>query len=154
PLIGRAQEFADVCSLLTRTDVRLLTLTGLGGVGKTRLALAVATAVDGTFRDGCRFVDLAPIGAPEQVLSAIAEILGIHAGTGTALVESVQRVLRNKQILLLLDNFEHVLEAGSCLADVLAAAPGCTLLVTSRAALRLTGEYEFEVPPLPLPDRS
>ena len=156
PLVGREHEAAVASDLLTRDDVRLLTLTGPGGVGKTRLALEVAVrAADGphgAFADGSVFVALAPLREPEMVPSALAEALGIREVAGQSLVETLKEHLRDRRMLVLLDNFEHLLAAVAVVADLLGACPGLTVLATSRAPLHLTGEYQFPVPPLSLPE--
>jgi predicted ATPase/DNA-binding SARP family transcriptional activator len=152
PLIGRESEVAAVQNLLLREGVRLVTLTGPGGTGKTRLALQAAANLVEQFDDGAFFVDLAPIRDPALVVSAIAQVLGVQDSAGQTLQESVRSRLRGKQLLLVLDNFEQVLEAAPVVAELLAGAPRLKVLVTSRATLRLHGENEFPVPPLALPD--
>jgi predicted ATPase/class 3 adenylate cyclase/DNA-binding CsgD family transcriptional regulator len=151
PLTGREQEVATVCTLLRQADVRLLTLTGPGGVGKTRLGLQVAAEVLDDFKDGVYFVALAPISDPTLVISTIAQTLGMKEAGDRALGETLQSYLHDKQLLLLLDNFEQVVDAAPFLASLLAAAPHLTILATSRAALHLSSEHEFAVPPLGLP---
>lgn len=151
-LIGREQETATLLSLLARLDVRLITLTGTGGVGKTRLALEVARVAVADFSDGAFFVPLASLKHPDQVMQAIAQELGLWEAGGRLLVEHVQDVLRDKHLLLLVDNFEQVIEAGPQLASLLVRCPHLKILVTSRAALHLSFEYEFRVFPLMVPD--
>ncbi len=152
PLIGRVQEVEVVRTLLNRKEVRLLTLTGPGGTGKTRLGLQVATEQHEQFRDGVYFVNLAPIRDPEMVLVTIAQTLVIRE-TGTHPMADLLTVfLRDKHLLLLLDNFEQVLVAAPQIANLLARCPHLKIVVTSRAALRVRGEQEFSVPPLAVPD--
>jgi len=151
-LIGREHEVAAVASLLREEDVRLLALTGPGGTGKTRLALAVAAELQHEFADGVWFVELAPIREPEFVAPAIAARLDLRVSDGQPFAAALQAYLRPKQTLLLLDNFEQVIAAAPLLADLLKGAPRLKLLVTSRAVLHLNGEHEYPVFPLALPD--
>jgi predicted ATPase/DNA-binding CsgD family transcriptional regulator len=151
-LLGREQEVRAIGDLLARSEVRLLTITGTGGVGKTRLALEVAGVVRSDFADGVCFVPLAPVSDPARVIVAIAQALGLWESAALPLEEQVSVVLHNRHLLLLLDNFEQVVEAAPQLASLLASCPGLRLLVTSRAALHLSGEHEFPVTPLALPD--
>src|SRR5215204_485203 len=152
PLLGREHEAATVARLLLCEDVRLLTLTGPGGVGKTRLALEVADHSREVFADGAVFVPLAPLRDPTLVLPTIAETLGVRDVAGQTLREALKQHLRGKQMLMLLDNFEHLPSAGPTVGDLVESCMELTVLVTSRAPLRLSGEHQFPVPPLPLPE--
>ncbi len=152
PLIGRARDVAAVSTILQRADVRLLTLLGPPGVGKTRLSLQVAFDLRGTFRAGVCFVALAPIYDPSLVPAVIAQALDIHEVGDRPLVESLQAYLRDKQLLLVLDNVEQVVAATPVITELLVGAPGLKVLSTSRIALHLSGEHEYAVPPLELPD--
>jgi predicted ATPase/class 3 adenylate cyclase len=152
PFIGREQEVGAVQHLLARDGVRLLTLTGPGGTGKTRLALQVAAELSDAFPDGVFFVDLAPISDPALVVPTIAQTLGVKEVAEHPLLELVSAFLREKQVLLLLDNFEQVVEAAEQVSALLASCPQLKVLVTSREVLHVRGEQEFAVPPLALPD--
>lgn len=151
PLIDRAAEVAAASAALARADVRLLTLAGPPGIGKTRLALHLADALGGQFPGGVVFVALAPIRDPALMLPAIAHALGIKRGGARPQIELLRDALLGRRALLVLDNFEQVLAAAPQVAELLRAAPQATALVTSRAALHLSGEHLFVVPPLPLP---
>jgi non-specific serine/threonine protein kinase len=153
PFIGREQQIVAVRAALLHQDGRLLTLTGPGGTGKTRLALQVAAGLLDRFPDGVYFVGLAQVSDPELVPSEIAQVLDVREVPGRRLTESLQEALRPKRLLLILDNFEQVIGAAPVVADLIRAAPGLRVLVTSRAILRLYGEREHPVPPLALPDR-
>ena len=152
PLVGREQDVATVCALLGRPELRLLTLLGAGGIGKTRLAIEVAPQLRERFVDGVCFVALASISDPSLLLTSIAHELGLQEGGAQPLVETVQDFLRDKQILLLLDNFEQLVSAAPLLEELLATCPRLAIVVTSRAVLRLHAEQLFPVPPLALPD--
>ncbi len=152
PLIGREHEVAVAEEMLLRDDVRLLTLTGPAGVGKTRLALALAERVQDRFEDGAVFVDLSPLRDPRLVPATIARALGLQTAAGRPVVEALADFMRHQQLLLVLDNFEHLLAAGPRLADLLASCRMLTMLVTSRAALHLRWEHVSPVPALALPE--
>jgi predicted ATPase len=155
-MIGREDDMAAVGQLLGNGGVRLVTLTGPGGTGKTRVALAVAASLladaPEILPDGVWFVDLAPLVDPTLVLPAIAGALGVREGAGQTLRESLLSFLAGKRLLLVLDNFEHLLSAAPLVSDLLQAGPGIAALVTSREPLRVRGEREVAVAPLSLPD--
>ena len=151
PLLGREREVGEVRNLLARRDVRLLTLTGVGGVGKTRLAVDVAREAAETFPDGAAFVGLAPLGDPALVLPTVARAVGLRETEGRTSEEVLVDYLGKKDFLLVLDNFEHLLEAAPGVAGLIEACPGLAVLATSRAPLRVRGEREHPVPPLALP---
>jgi non-specific serine/threonine protein kinase len=151
-IIGRDQEVATVVDALDQHGRRLVTLTGPGGVGKSRLAIAAGQMLDDVFTHGVRFVSLAPLSGPDLVLPEISRAVGVRdAGTST-IAERLAGHLREKHFLLILDNFEHVAEAAPGISDLLSSCPFLSVLVTSRMRLRLTGEHEYPLPPLPLPE--
>jgi predicted ATPase/DNA-binding SARP family transcriptional activator len=152
PLIGRAKEVLAIRTLMLSPDARLLTLCGAGGSGKTRLALQAAWDMRDSFADGVVFVPLAPLQQSDLVIDAIAQACGLQELRAVSLAEAVRAYLHDKQVLLVLDNFEHLLSAATSIADLMAAAPGLRILATSRIVLNLSGEHTFLVPPLPLPD--
>ncbi|HSS91028.1 MAG TPA: DUF4062 domain-containing protein, partial [Streptosporangiaceae bacterium] len=150
PLVGREREVAAVEALVRGEGVRLVTLTGPGGSGKSRLAVEAAGRLRPGFADGVRFIGLASVPSPDLVPGAIAAGLGLNT-SGGRLRTDLMSYLSPRRLLLVLDNFEQVTDAAPLLAELLAAAPGLKMLVTSRSMLRLSGEHEFPVPPLPVP---
>ncbi|HET8852352.1 MAG TPA: NB-ARC domain-containing protein, partial [Ktedonobacteraceae bacterium] len=151
PLLGREQDVVAICALLSRSEARLVTLVGTGGVGKTRLSLEVATRVRDAFTDGVCFVGLAAISDPDLVLPTIAYELGVQDGGVQSLPEQVKVALQDKHLLLILDNFEQVARAALQVVGLLAACPRLKVLVTSRVVLHTQAEYEFPLSPLALP---
>src|ERR1700728_2510078 len=153
--VGREKEVAAAKEVLLRPDVRLVTVTGPGGIGKTRLAVEVASGLVESFPGGTHFVPLSPVSDAGLMASAILQTLGIREAGGQSALEILKKNLRDSlraPTLLLLDNFEHLMPAAPVVAELLAAAPHLKILVTSRAALHVYGEHEFPVPPLALPD--
>jgi hypothetical protein len=151
PLVGREQEVAALIAVLRSDDVRLVTLTGPGGVGKTRLALAVAAAIAGDFADGVRAVSLGAIDDPGLVGPAIAHSLGVREAGDQPLVQQLAAHLRDASMLLLLDSCERVADETSLLSDLLAGCPRLKVLTTSRRVLHLMAEHLFPVPPMVVP---
>jgi predicted ATPase/class 3 adenylate cyclase len=151
-LIGRQKELKELDGLLKRDTVRLVTLTGPGGTGKTRLALQLAAELIEQFSSGVFFVSLAPISDPDLLIPAVAQTLGVREQSGVPLLETLGNHLREKQTLLLLDNFEQISAAAPMVAALLASAPELQVLATSRTPLHLSGEQTYDVPPLALPD--
>ena len=148
--IGRSREVAEVKQLLN--NCRLLTLTGVGGTGKTRLAFRVVEEVCQKFADGVCFVDLAPLSDEAMVINAISRALGMIENSAEPLLKTLKRALTSQKLLLLMDNFEHVIGAAPLISELLAAAPHLKVLATSRESLRLAGEQEYPVSPLSLPN--
>jgi predicted ATPase/DNA-binding CsgD family transcriptional regulator len=151
-LVGRERELATLQTMLDEADIRLITLMGPGGVGKTRLAIQVASMATASFPGGIGFVSLASVRTPQQVAPAIVASLDLRSPTGQSLGERLRQHLGGRKALLVLDNFEQVISAAPLIVELLADYPGLKLLVTSRASLHVTGECEFAVSPLSLPD--
>ncbi len=154
PLIGREKEVKLATAFLLQPEIRLLTLTGPGGTGKTRLSIQVARELLSHFVDGVFFVPLAAIREVALLIPTIAANFELHETARHTLMESLQDFLNDKQILLLLDNFEQILQAASLVSELLTSCPNLKVLVTSRAGLQVRGEQEFSVPPLTLPEHS
>ena len=151
PLLGRERELEEIETFLRDPAVRLFTLTGTGGVGKTRLAAQAARDAAELFPDGVVFVALAPLGDPSFVVPTIAQSLGLREAEGQTPGDALHVHLREKRLLLVLDNFEHLLEAAPEVAELIEACPNLVVLATSRAPLRVRGEQEYSVGPLALP---
>ncbi len=149
--IGRAREIAELSSLLQRDDVRLVTVTGPGGVGKTRVAQTVSHAVGAVFPDGVRWIELAGVAHPDDVASTVVRALALAPVGGESAVDTLCRYLASKRLLLTVDNFEHVLDASKLVGELHAECPGVTFLTTSREPLNLAAEQQFLVAPLSVP---
>jgi predicted ATPase/class 3 adenylate cyclase len=152
PFLGREQEVASACELLRRPEVRLVTLTGPGGIGKTRLSLQVAAELSDQYADGVFLVPLAPVSDPDLVTSAIIQTLGISDQSVHSPFTLLKAVLKDKHLLLVLDNFEQVVDAAVVVAELLAACPKLKIIVTSRVVLHVQAEWEFVLPPLSVPN--
>lgn len=150
PFVGRAKEVAEICS--TVRDARLVTLTGPGGTGKTRLSLEVAAQLLLEFADGTFFVPLAPVVDPGLVASTIAGQLALTEQMDRPIVDTIKEHVRDKEMLLVVDNFEQVLDAAPLISELLRASPKLKVVVTSRAVLHIDGEHEYPVPPMAVPD--
>ncbi len=152
PLIGREREIQDACELLSRDDVRLMTLTGPGGIGKTRFSLAIADRLSDDFTNGVIWVPLASVERADHVVPAIAQAIGLREPGEQTYLESLKSALREAVTLLVLDNFEQVIDASIDVAELLASSRSVKVLVSSRALLRVAGEHAFPVSPLALPE--
>ena len=150
-LVGRERDLEEIKAFLRRPEVRLFSLTGMGGVGKTRLAIQAARDAAGLFPDGVEFVALASVDTPTLVVPTVCRTLGLRETPGEKPQSALRAHLREKRLLLVVDNFEHVLEAAPEVAGLVETCPNLTVLVTSRAPLRLRGEQEYPVTPLALP---
>ncbi len=151
--IGRDEEVAEIQGIFDEHDVRLITLTGPGGTGKTRLSQEAAGEMMDDYPEGTYFIPLAPISDPDLVPSAIARTLGVREGGGLPPLDNLKSYLKDKRMLLILDNFEQVMDATRAVSELLLAAPGLKLIITSRIPLRIRGEQEYPVPPLEVPSR-
>ncbi|HKD73958.1 MAG TPA: AAA family ATPase, partial [Ktedonobacterales bacterium] len=154
PLFGRTAEIAGVSALLTRDDVRVVTLTGPPGIGKTRLAVQVARNLADAFENGVVYFALASLHDPALVLESIAHVMGIRPSGAMTVLETLTAHLHERACLLVLDNLEQIVDAASSLAELLALCPQVRLLLTSRVALNMRGEHRFIVPPLAVPASS
>jgi len=153
PLLGREKEVESLTKLISRFDIRLVTLVGAPGVGKTRLAIHTANEIAGLFAHGAAFADLSPITEPKDVLITLASALGVQGSSDAPLMTQLINTLKQKNLLLVIDNFEHVIDASPQLVQLLGNALQVKALITSREALRISGEHEFAVDPLPVPQQ-
>ena len=151
PLVGRERNLEEIKTLLGQPEARLLTLTGIGGVGKTRLALEAAREAAEFFPDGTRFVALSLLSNAELLVPTVVRSLGLREAEGQTPREALHALLRGKRLLLVLDNFEHLMRAAPEVAELIQKCPDLVVLTTSRAPLRVRGEQEYPVPPLSLP---
>jgi predicted ATPase/class 3 adenylate cyclase len=151
PFIGRERELAAITDLLERDAVRLVTLTGIGGTGKTRLSLQAAAEVVNSYKDGVHFIDLALITDEDVLVYTIADKLSVKEAASEPILETLAKYLRERQMLLVLDNFEHLIGAVPVVGELIAAVPKLDILVTSREVLQISGEHVYPVPPLGLP---
>ncbi len=151
-LVGREKQAAEIKNLLRQKDVRLLTMTGIGGTGKTTLSRAVAAEMLGEFPDGVFFIEFAAITDPQLAASTIAQPLGVKESGGKLMIEILKEYLAAKQMLIVIDNFEQVVSAAPQIAELLSATNQLKILITSRTLLHLSAEHEYEVPPLSLPE--
>src|SRR5262249_37674719 len=150
--VGREEELRVTHDRLRNRGARLVTLTGAGGTGKSRLAIRLATDLSSEFRDGARYVELAPVAHADDVLPAIARALGVaRPDAATVRMADTIAAVRNRQQLLVLDNFEHLLTSAPLISTLLQGCPELVVIVTSRATLQLSGEHEVSVPPLAVP---
>ena len=150
-LMGRAEDISELSSLLSSSEVRVVTLTGPGGVGKTRLSLTAGAELLSSFPDGVFFVDLSALSDPALVTGAIAGALGLRESSGRSLSETLADYIASRQMLLILDNLEHLLDATPYVSALVSSALGLKVLVTSREPLRIAGEHEVPLAPLGLP---
>ncbi len=150
--VGRNAEVNEVCRLLRLPNVRLVTILGPGGIGKSRISLQIGASLQDEYEDGIFFVPLAPVNRPDAVIEVIAQNLKVEETGNTSMLESVKDHLHNRQVLLVLDNFEHVVDSAPLINELLAAAPRIKILITSREELLIYGEHVYRLLPLALPD--
>ena len=153
PFIGRTEEIGALRNLLKNDEVRVVTLVGAGGAGKTRLAVQTAAEIVADFPDGSFFIDLTPIVNPQLIPTSIANVLGIRETVVQSIEENVTQYLRSRSILLILDNFEQILDGAALVSQIVEEAPGIKIIVTSRKPLALEGERQYRVKGLPYPQK-